>query len=205
LQENRCALYALEALTLLATALTRLEVGTLGVAAFGGARGARVLHPLGTPWTDAAAQGVLGALTFEADNTLRDTPVLRLLQSTRALFDAQRVVAAGGARAAALSQLLLIVADGRFHERDALRRAVREATATGDGAGGGLLIVFIILDTKTDSVLELRSVSFENGEPIFRDYLEGFPFPYYLLLQDIQHLPRLLADLLKQWMAMCAA
>jgi midasin len=203
-QENRCALYAMQAVTLIAGALAKLEAGDLSVAAFGSAAGTRVLHPLSAPWNDTAAQHVLGQLHFDADNTLRETPVLDMVRTVGALL--QRAGAARGAAAAAsaLSQLLLIVADGHFHERDALARAVRETSGAATG-GNGLLIVFIILDTDHESVLELQSVSFEDGKPVFKRYLDAFPFPYYLVLRDIEHLPRLLADVLRQWLALCVA
>lgn len=201
LQENQCAWYALQALTLLTTALSRLEVGTLGVVAFGGTAGTRLLHELGIPWTDTSAAAALSALQFEADNTLRETPLLDMLKTVSSLFQTQRHVVARRAGMMLPSQLLLIVADGHFHERSALQRAVREAS--GDATGTGPLIVFIILDAAAESVLDLQQVSFDDGMPTFFRYLEGFPFPYYIVLRDIQHLPHLLADLLKQWLQMC--
>ena len=206
MQANGCALYALQALSLLTSALTRLEVGDVSVVAFGGATGARVLHPLSTPWTDAAAARTLAQLRFDADNTLVDTPVLDLIATMGGVLQRERAARTRPALSAHadLSQLLLIVADGHFHERDAVRRAVRIATGSGQG-GNGLLIVFIILDTEKESVLELQSVSFQGGQPVFKRYLDGFPFPYYLVLRDIEHLPRLLADLIRQWLQLCAA
>jgi hypothetical protein len=35
--------------------------------------------------------------------------------------------------------------------------------------------------------------------PPSQRYLDGFPFPFYILLRDIASLPRTLADLLRQW------
>ena len=35
-------------------------------------------------------------------------------------------------------------------------------------------------------------------------YLDGFPFPFYILLRDIASLPRTLADLLRQWFELSA-
>ena len=193
---------------LLTSALSRLEAGQMAVVAFGGANGTRLLHSLDEPWTDAAAQATLSSLRFDADNTLLDTPMLDMVRTVDGMLQQERAHsarrAAAAARTAALSQLLLIVADGHFHEREALQRAVREASASSDGTGNGLLVVFIILDVQRESVLELRSVTFENGQPVFKRYLDGFPFPYYLVLQDITHLPRLLADLLRQWLQLCA-
>jgi midasin len=206
-QENQCALHAMAALTLLTAALSRLEAGQLGVVAFGGSSGTRVLHALDAPWTDAAAQAALGKLRFDADNTLVDTPVLDVVRTVGGMLEEERNRSQRRAAAAAqhkgLSQLLLIVGDGHFHEREALRRAVLEASRSADGSENGLLIVFIVLDTQAESVMQLKSVSFEDGKPVFERYLDRFPFPYYLVLQDIAHLPRLLADLLRQWMQLC--
>ena len=190
----------MQACTLITTALSRLDVGQLSVVAFGGPDGSRLLHPLDQPWTDSAAQSVLGQLHFTADNTLRDTPMLDMMRSVSGMLDGERGRAAGGGSRAELSQLLLIVADGHFNERAAVQRAEREATAR-----GGLLVVFVVLDTNEESVLELQSVVFEGGVPVFQRYLDSFPFPYYLVLREIEHLPRLLADLLRQWLALCAA
>ena len=200
-QENQCASYALQALTLLTTALSRLEVGTLGVAAFGGTEGTRVLHELGKPWTETSAAAALGALRFDEENTLRETPLLDLLGTVGNLFEIQRQIVTGKAGMSLPSQLLLIIADGHFHERSALRRAVR--LAAGDTSNEGPLIVFIILDVTDDSVLELQQVAFDKGTPVFSRYLEEFPFPYYIILKEVQHLPRLLADLLQQWVQVC--
>lgn len=63
----------------------------------------------------------------------------------------------------------------------------------GGGAGGG------------GSLLDMQTVSFVGGRPVFRRYMDDFPFPYYVLLRDIGSLPRTLADLLRQWFELSAA
>jgi midasin len=192
----------MEALTLMTSALSRLEVGRMGVAAYGGPSGTRVLHDLSQHWSDAAGAAVLGSLHFTSDNTLQDTPLLDLLQTAGHLFEVERHQASSSVGTALPPQLLLIVADGYFHERTALQRAVRQAGC--DSTGEGPLIVFIILDAAKESVLDLQQVVFENGVPSFIKYLDGFPFPYYMILRDIQRLPHLLADLLRQWIQVCS-
>ena len=184
------------------SALSKLDVGRMGVTAYGGRSGTRVLHNLSQPWTDASAASVLGNLRFDADNTLQDTPLLDLLQTAGSLFEVERHQVNVSSGAVLPSQLLLIVADGHFHERLALQRAVRQAGC--DSSGEGPLIVFIILDAAKESVLDMQQVAFENGVPSFIKYLDGFPFPYYMILRDIQRLPHLLADLLRQWLQVCS-
>lgn len=51
--------------------------------------------------------------------------MVKLVTAVKHMLEAARHTSATGPRStAALQQLVLIVADGRFHERDALRRVV---------------------------------------------------------------------------------
>ena len=34
---------------------------------------------------------------------------------------------------------------------------------------------------------------------LFANYLENYPFPYYLVVQSVQSLPEILSDALTQW------
>ena len=63
--ENGCGGAACQATVLLARALTRLEVGSLGIVRFGGGAPPAELHPLGQPFTDAQGPGVLAGLRFD--------------------------------------------------------------------------------------------------------------------------------------------
>lgn len=56
------------------------------------------------------------------DNTLADRPMVELLTMLMHMLDMARHSAAGGGPA--LNQLVLILADGRFHEKESLRRVV---------------------------------------------------------------------------------
>lgn len=40
--------------------------------------------------------------------------------------------------------------------------------------------------------------SWKGGVPKFSKYMDSFPFPYYIVLRNIDALPRTLADLLRQ-------
>ena len=98
-----------------------------------------------------------------------------------------------------LQQLCLIIADGMFHEKEALRRQMREM-----GSRRGLLVAFIVLDNPETSVLDMQSVTFASGKPVFQKYMDTFPFPYYTLVQDINRLPSVISDLLRQWFEITA-
>jgi midasin len=111
--ENRCGALALEALTCIARALSRLEVGDLGVVAFGAAgRGVRTLHPLGTPFTDASGPALVSSFSFSGDNTVADAPAGALLDALDAQLSAARENHRGGSEQ--LQQLVLVIAGACF-------------------------------------------------------------------------------------------
>lgn len=193
--ETGCGTFALEALTLICRAMARLDVGELGVVSYGGAGGAQPLHPLERPFTDADGVRIMSAMRFDQDNTITDRPMVDVITSLDHLLEGAR--ARGSARnggQTALHQLVLVVADGRFHEKDSLRRAVREAASK-----QGVLYAFIVLDNPVNSILDMQTVSFVAGKPAFAKYMDSFPFPFYIVLRDTAALPHALADLLRQW------
>ncbi|KAF5842824.1 hypothetical protein DUNSADRAFT_4708 [Dunaliella salina] len=275
--ECGCGGMALEALTLLCKSMSRLEVGQIGVLKFGGPEGAVPLHSLSQPFSDAAGPGIMSALRFDQDNTIGDQPMLRLMETLEhTLEHARHEGGAGGIGAGTqdLAQLVLIVADGRLHEKEGLRARVRElaskrgvclafiaidaqattntaasaapqprggsglaggedmmeADAQGskggveqqdDGSGGAGVSSRAEPESRAElagssekaggqggsgsSLLDMQTVSFVGGKPVFRKYMDDFPFPYYVLLRDIGALPRTLADMLRQWFEMSAS
>jgi len=216
--ENQCGHLALESAVLIARAMARLEVGEIGVVSFGAGGSpsdtavsgevggetvdretdaVRTLHPLGAPFVDQGGPALVSQFTFAQDNTLADQPVARLLTSLDASLEAARAEIRGGSEQ--LQQLCLIIADGRFHEKEVLRRQMREMSQK-----RGLLVAFIVLDNPKASVLDMQTVSFANGKPEFAKYLDTFPFPFYTLVQDIAKLPAVISDLLRQWFEITA-
>lgn len=213
--ENGCGGVALESLALLCKAMSRLEVGQVGVLKFGGADGVVPLQPLDAPLSDAVGARLAASLRFTGDSTIADAPVQQLLAGLGHMLDTARHAAGAGGIGAStgdLSQLVLILADGRFHERESLRAAVRDLASR-----PGVCLAFLALDPPSaaaqgggasggggGSLLDMQSVSFQGGKPVFTKYLDAFPFPYYVLLRDAAALPRTLADLLRQWFTLSA-
>ena len=109
--ENHCGALALEALTCISRALSRLEVGELGVVAFGTTDGVRTLHPLGAPFTDASGPALLSSFSFRGDNTVVDEPAGRLLDALDGQLAMAREHHRGGGDT--LQQLVLVIA-GEF-------------------------------------------------------------------------------------------
>lgn len=199
--ETACGGFAAEAVALICRAMARLEVGDLGVVSFGGTGGVTPLHSLGKPFTGVDGASVMAGLRFDQDNTVADKPMTEVIASLDVLLENARNSQSSssygggyGSSSSSLHQLVLIVADGRFHEKEALQRAVRAAADQ-----PGVLYAFIVLDNPSNSLLDMQTVSFEGGKPVFTKYMDSFPFPFYIVLRDIAALPRTLADLLRQW------
>lgn len=64
-----------------------------------------------------------------------------------------------------------------------------------------IFVVFLVIDTrKKGSILKMPSVGRDiDGNITMNSYIDSFPFPYYVILQDISNLPQVLADALRQW------
>ena len=125
MKENGCGSFAMEAVALISKALARLEVGELGIVSFGGAGSCKQLHPLEKPFTDEDGPRVLAHLQFDQDNTIANRPMMELIVSLKHMLEGARQRTQGGSLArSSLHQLVLIMSDGRFHEKESLRRAV---------------------------------------------------------------------------------
>jgi midasin len=193
--DTRAGQLALEALATLTTAMTRLEVGDIGVLSFG--ETVRLLHPLDSPFTDAAGAKVVSQFTFAQ----KKTNMARSLETLVGVLDVARAANGGGGSGVGgkveLSQLVFMISDGRFEQeaRERVRRWVRTAEQQGQ------LLVLLIVDSPdaNNSILNTKRISYTNGKMVMSRYLEDYPFPLYLVLRDIAGLPEALSDSMRQW------
>ncbi|KAF7135896.1 hypothetical protein RHSIM_Rhsim08G0236800 [Rhododendron simsii] len=192
MSESQCGDVAIEALVTVCRAMSQLEVGNLAVASFGQKGNIRVLHEFDKPFTGEAGVKMISSLTFKQENTIADEPVVDLLKYVNNMLD----VAVANARLPSgqnpLQQLVLIIADGRFHEKENLKRCVRDVLSR------KRMVAFLLLDSPQESIMDLMEASFQGENMKFTKYLDSFPFPYYVVLKNIEALPRTLADLLRQ-------
>ena len=191
---------AFETLALVAKSLSMLEAGDLCVLGFGSEDHVRVAHDFGQPFSAEAGSQVFQHFSYQQTGT----NVRKLIADSIALFREARWKQSPGAGNADLWQLELVISDGICEDHDTIRRLVRQAQEE------RIMIVFIIVDAvKGSSILDLSQASFEPDEESgtgemklkMKRYLEGFPFPYYLVVRDVRELPAVLATALKQWFA----
>jgi len=187
---------ALAALSTLANGMSQLEIGELGVASFG--EEMHLLHPFHKPFTSESGVHLMNSFRFDDKRT---RTALCVEGAIDALDNSQTGTSSS-------LQLVFLISDGRI-ERDSrskLRRLVREMTEK------NVLLVMIIVEgkkgeekKKKDSIVHMKEVSFENGKPKMKHFIEDYPFPYYMVLEDMISLPEVLGDALKQWFEIMAA
>ena len=188
--DNETREIALSSLNTLSSALSLLEVGQLGVLRFG--QSAEVIHSLGSQWSQSAGARIQNQFTFDQ----KETSLLSLLSLATQVFRRQ---ASSASRNLTVSQLLIIVSDGRgvFHEG---REKVMQAVLRARHAGYFCLFLIVENPTAKDSVLDIKLPVFSGGKLLSIDsYMEHFPFQHYIVLRDVNNLPRTLSDALRQW------
>jgi midasin len=81
-------------------------------------------------------------------------------------------------------------------EAEIQAKRAKRAAARGSAAAGGSAPPV----RNDSSILELQTITINReGKPVRSSYMDTFPFPNYIVLQDINALPSILADALRQW------
>lgn len=180
---------AFETLALVANSLTMLEAGEISVVGFGNE--VNVAHEFGRPFTTEAGAQTLQHFTFQQTGT----NVRKLVAQSIVLFREAR--SKNFNAGTDLWQLELIISDGLCEDHDSIRRLVRQAQEE------RIMIVFVIIDAlvKGQSIMNMSQAMFDSdgGGVRIERYLDGFPFPFYLVAGDVRELPGVLAQALRQW------
>ncbi|XP_069830836.1 midasin-like isoform X3 [Dendropsophus ebraccatus] len=190
--DNHSKQLAYESLAVIGNALTLLEVGQIAVYSFG--ENVKLLHPFHEQFSEQSGSRILSQCKFQQKKTL----LAQFLESCVPMFAAAQQMSQTSNPETA--QLLIIVSDGRglFVEgKDRVTRAVKAAR------NANIFIIFIILDNPTskDSILDIKVPIFTDPKemPKMISYMEQFPFPFYIILRDVNTLPETLSDALRQW------
>ncbi len=134
--------------------------------------------------TDGA--NILGACTYDQTSS----SLVNMVNATQAVFNES---AAG-----ATSKLLIVLSDGRgvYNEGKAKVQEAVNGLISDD-----VFVIFMIVENlDKESVLDMKVVNFdEAGMPKVEPYLDTFPFPYYMILRDVEKLPHSLSSAVRQW------
>ncbi|XP_010470609.1 PREDICTED: midasin-like isoform X2 [Camelina sativa] len=194
MSESGCGDFAIRALATVCRAMSQLEMGSVAVASFGKQGSIKMLHDFGQSFTTESGIKMISGLTFNQENLIEDQPVVNLLRNMNEMLENLASTRRQSYGSNPLQQLVLIIGDGKFHEREKLKRSVRSFLQK------KRMVVYLLLDDAEQSVMDLKDYGFDSEmRPYKKCYLDSFPFPYYIVLKDIEALPRTLGDVLRQW------
>eukprot|EP00762_Andalucia_godoyi_P001029 ANDGO_02023.mRNA.1 Midasin len=197
MRECGAAIEAVTALSVLSRVCSMAEVGTFAVARLGdpsACGGQVILNPgwIDHSLSDDEALGILKTLSF-AEEASSDARNLELCLSA---LDEQRVAANSAPGNRISVQLLLIVSDGRIV--DSRRNEIVSMVAR--ASERKQMVVYVIIDPE-GKVGSMQKVSVSADGKVKRErYLDVFPYQYYVIVQDVKSLARVLGDALRQWM-----
>uniref|UniRef100_A0A665VA47 Midasin n=1 Tax=Echeneis naucrates TaxID=173247 RepID=A0A665VA47_ECHNA len=197
--DNHSKQLAFESLSVIINALNLLEVGQVSVCSFG--EQVQLLHPFQQQFNDESGARILRLCQFQQ----KKTRIAQFLEMCTKMFLAARQQIPGSINSET-AQLLVIVSDGRglfLEGKERVRAAVRATRSA------NVFVIFVVLDNPNsrDSILDIKVPIFKGpGElPEIRSYMEEFPFPFYIILRDVNALPETLSDALRQWFELVTA
>ncbi|KAM9551495.1 midasin-like isoform 2-T2 [Salvelinus alpinus] len=197
--DNHSKQLAFESLSVIVNALTLLEVGQVSVCSFG--ETVQLLHPFQQQFNDQSGARILRLCQFQQ----KKTRIAQFLETSANMFVAAKQHRPGSMNTET-AQLLLIVSDGRglfLEGKERVTAAVQAARSA------NVFVIFVVLDNPNsrDSILDIKVPIFKGpGEmPEIRTYMEEFPFPFYVILRDVNALPETLSDALRQWFELVTA
>ncbi|XP_053447165.1 midasin isoform X2 [Nycticebus coucang] len=196
--DNHTKQLAFESLAVIGNALTLLEVGQIAVCSFG--ESVKLLHPFHEQFSDSSGSQILRLCKFQQ----KKTKIAQFLESVASMFAAARKLSQSLSPETA--QLLLVVSDGRGLFLEGKERVLAAVQAA---QNANIFVIFVVLDNPNsrDSILDIKVPIFKGpGEmPEIRSYMEEFPFPFYVILRDVNMLPETLSDALRQWFELVTA
>ncbi|CAH0557511.1 unnamed protein product [Brassicogethes aeneus] len=186
--DNHSKEIAFESVALISKALTLLESGQLSILSFG--ENTEIVHKLADQFTEKSGVKLLQKFKFDQNKTC----ISKLVDFSTEMFNQSQMHSS-----ALNAKLLVIVSDGRgvFSEGETfVRQAVRRAKLS------NIFMVFVIIDSpeNKNSILDIRMPVFKDGKLLgIQTYMDVFPFSFYIILRDINSLPNVLSDALRQW------
>lgn len=196
--------------------MTQLEAGKIAIFNFG--KDVKMLHDLTTVFNDEEGRRHSFSLSFCL--TFQQTPGEKVCNSFSFNQDCtsiqlclkQVVLTLQRSFEKKNAQLAFIVSDGKFDsgEREEIKRWTRigkriavcaNANPSNPARESNQLVVLIIVEAKeSQSILDLKQATLnEKGELKINKYLDDYPFPYYIIVSEMNELPQVLADALRQW------
>lgn len=193
MSDNNCRQMSYQSLALLAKSLSLIEAGSLSVVSFG--ERVKCIHDFGQPYCDAIGAQFLRDLRFNESKT----SYMELLKYSCESFAKQALVSRQNQPSNSCSQLLIILSDGRnvTSEEEEVKNYLRQLKTM------GILTLFMIIDdlkkNKNNSIVSVQRTLGTGANMTVVNYMELFPFPFYVLVRKLETMPMVLGDALRQW------
>jgi midasin len=194
MSENNCRQMTYQSLALMAKSLSIIEAGSLNVISFG--ESVKSIHDFDQPYVDAIGAQWLRELRFNETKT----SYTKMLKYSYESFAKQARQSSGSQEIrTSVNQLLIIISDGRnvTSEEEDVKHQLRLLKSI------GVLALFVIIDDLKQndgkSIMDVKSCVKFGGQFRVEDYMDRFPFPFYVLLRQIETMPSVLGDALRQW------
>lgn len=195
MSENNCRQMTYQSLALLANALSLIEAGSLNVVSFG--ERVNCIHEFGQPYVDAQGAQWLRDLRFNESRTSYKS----LLEHSCKSFTEQARLSQFGFHQpkGPVSQLLVIISDGRnvTSEEEEVKSYLKQLKSM------GVLTLFVIIDDLNrnggKSIVDVKRCVGFGANIQMLSYMELFPFPFYVILRQLDSMPSVLGDALRQW------
>ena len=187
MDDSKSIQLAYQSLTLISKALSQLEAGDISVVGFG--EDTKLLHPFEKQFSDDAGSNVIRQFTFDQNKT----NVGKMMETCMSILSQSR---SGGD----LWQLQIVISDGICEDHDRIRSLVRRA------AEDRIMVVFLVLDNRVESITKMTCASFQDvdGNMVLNmnRYMDTFPFDYFVTLGEIERLPEVLSECLRQYFSL---
>jgi midasin len=181
MKESGCVSLAYKSLALVFKAFSQLEVGDIGVVKFG--ENVQSVYPFGKPLSSSYASEMIRQFTFKQNQTR----IPELVQNCIDMLSSQQ------RQNPNIWQLCIIVSDGLCDDHEKIRRLLSSA------AEKRIQILFMLLNHENEELVKIKNVTFVDGKLVMKDYMDSFPFEYYLIMKSIEKLPEALSQTIRQW------
>lgn len=187
MMEKNVGREALYSLSILAGALTKASVGDLTIASI--RNGMKIVEGPTKTWSERTTDKVFKEFNFQyqAECSADLSMPCFIEQSQNFLLksnDEKR-------------SICIILSDGRLNKELVCEKLI-------EAESRGIIYIYFLLDItdELNSVINYRTTKIENGpegvKVIIREYMEDFPFRYYIIIKDMKKLAENIASVLRQ-------
>ncbi|ETB59795.1 hypothetical protein YYC_03183 [Plasmodium yoelii 17X] len=195
---NNIQKMTLNAIFLVAKAFEKLNVGKIGICSFGESEqitSNNIVCPMVNSLNKQNFLKILNHFNFNHDTQNSfDCAMLNALKICNYVF--KNSYTQNNSKNT-LNHLMLIISDGRFN-KSSVRAEIFNSIKN------NFIPILMIIDTqlsdnKAQSIFNLKQTFYKNNKLEIVPYLHDFPFPYFVVVNDINDIPSMTCDIIRQW------